>query len=171
MNAKRSSESLKWIDHAFAYATPEEPTPTHPVTSVGDTNFESWYSETPQLSDSYNMKQNIRVAYWAGYEEAAALHEAIAAVPEPTFRCLETAYDGKLPAEPNPLATQIGGDHYRLCKIQPVEFIEANGLGFLEGNVIKYVTRHATKTGKADLEKAKHYIDLLINFRYPEGAK
>ncbi len=64
------------------------------------------------------------------------------------------------------LDIQVGGDHYRALKIQPVEFIEANGLGFLEGNVIKYLSRHANKNGKDDLLKARHYIDLLIKFRY-----
>lgn len=71
----------------------------------------------------------------------------------------------------NPLNTQVGGSHYKDCAIQPVQFIEANGLGFCEGNVIKYVTRHAAKNGKADLEKARHYIDMLIELRYPEGEE
>lgn len=64
------------------------------------------------------------------------------------------------------LDVQIGGDHYKSFKIQPIEFIEANNLGFHEGNIIKYITRYATKNGKDDLEKAKHYIDLLIEFKY-----
>lgn len=60
------------------------------------------------------------------------------------------------------LDTQIEGDHYKQFKIQPVEYIHANGLGFCEGNVIKYVTRYKSKGGVKDLEKAKHFIDLLI---------
>lgn len=64
------------------------------------------------------------------------------------------------------LDEQVDGDHYKNCPIQPVQFIEANSLGFLEGNVIKYVTRHAKKGGAADLRKARHYIDLLIQLRY-----
>jgi hypothetical protein len=62
----------------------------------------------------------------------------------------------------NPLAVQIAGDHYKDLPIQPVEFIHANGIGFFEGNVIKYVSRWRAKGGLKDLEKAKHYIDLLI---------
>jgi hypothetical protein len=46
--------------------------------------------------------------------------------------------------------------------IQPVEYIHANAMGYLEGNVVKYVSRWRKKGGVADLEKAKHYIDLLI---------
>lgn len=69
---------------------------------------------------------------------------------------------------PTPITTvsaldvQVGGGHYKNLAIQPVEFIHANGIGFMEGNVIKYVTRWKAKNGIADLEKAKHYLELLI---------
>ena len=55
-----------------------------------------------------------------------------------------------------------GGSHYTDCKIQPIEYIWANNLGFSEGNIIKYVTRWRSKGGIKDLEKAKHHIALLI---------
>lgn len=66
------------------------------------------------------------------------------------------------------LHTQVGGDHYRTCAIQPVEFIEANGLRFLEGCVVKRVTRHDKPTGKGrqDIEKAIHELQLLLQLRY-----
>ncbi len=57
---------------------------------------------------------------------------------------------------------QIGGDHYKNKKIQPIEFIQANKLNFCEGSVIKYVTRYKEKGGVEDLKKAKHYIEILI---------
>jgi len=60
------------------------------------------------------------------------------------------------------LDLQVGGTHYKDMKIQPIEFIQANGIGFCAGNVIKYVCRYNSKGGKADLEKARHYIDLLM---------
>lgn len=62
----------------------------------------------------------------------------------------------------NALDVQVDGTHYKQMKIQPVQFIHANGIPYLEGNVIKYVSRWRSKGGLADLEKAKHYIDLLI---------
>ncbi|MEY3768550.1 MAG: hypothetical protein RLZZ11_1620 [Cyanobacteriota bacterium] len=62
----------------------------------------------------------------------------------------------------NALNTQVGGDHYKKLKIQPVEYIYANNIGYMEGNVIKYVTRWRDKNGVADLLKARHYIDLLL---------
>tara|TARA_R110000803_G_scaffold33627_13_gene73582 strand:+ start:2591 stop:3094 length:504 start_codon:yes stop_codon:yes gene_type:complete len=66
----------------------------------------------------------------------------------------------------SPLNTQEGGDHYKSMKIQPIEFIHANQLPFIEGCVIKYICRHHRKNGIEDLEKAKHFIDLLIDLEY-----
>lgn len=68
----------------------------------------------------------------------------------------------KMDAGKTPLATQVGGNHYKGMKIQPVEYIHANGIGYFEGSVIKYVSRWRQKGGVADLEKAKHFIDLLL---------
>jgi len=60
------------------------------------------------------------------------------------------------------LDTQIGGTHYKNFSIEPIEFIHKNGIGFCEGNAIKYLVRWREKGGKQDLLKAKHYIDLLL---------
>jgi len=60
------------------------------------------------------------------------------------------------------LNKQVGGNHYSKLAIQPVEYINKNKLSYLQGNVIKYVTRYNDKNGVEDLQKAKHYIDLLI---------
>jgi len=62
----------------------------------------------------------------------------------------------------SPLTVQVGGDHYRKMKIQPIEFILANDIGFLEGCVIKRICRYKDKNGVEDLQKAKHEIELLI---------
>ena len=61
------------------------------------------------------------------------------------------------------LNKQVDGNHYKDMPIQPVEYIHANAMGYLEGNVVKYVSRWRNKNGLADLEKAKHYIELLID--------
>jgi hypothetical protein len=60
------------------------------------------------------------------------------------------------------LDKQVDGDHYKNLPIQPIEFIHANGIPFCEANAIKYLCRWRNKNGLADLEKAKHYIELLI---------
>lgn len=65
-------------------------------------------------------------------------------------------------------STQIGGTHYKDMPIQPALFIHRNGIGFLAGNVIKYVCRYRSKNGKQDLEKAIHYLQLLIESEYPK---
>ena len=66
----------------------------------------------------------------------------------------------------DPFKKQIAGSHYRKFKIQPSKFINANELLFAEGCVIKYVMRHRLKGKKKDLEKAKHYIDMIIERDY-----
>ena len=57
---------------------------------------------------------------------------------------------------------QVGGSHYALKAIQPWDYIVTNNLGYLEGNVIKYVSRHKQKGGVEDLRKAAHYLEKLI---------
>ena len=58
--------------------------------------------------------------------------------------------------------TQIDGGHYKFRAIQPWDYIIANNIPYLEGNIIKYVTRWRDKGGKKDLEKARHYLDKLL---------
>jgi|TARA_R110001606_G_C14934194_1_gene598363 hypothetical protein len=64
------------------------------------------------------------------------------------------------------LDVQVAGAHYKDLPIQPVEYCQRNQLNYCEANVVKYVTRHKAKAGKQDLEKARHYIDLLIEMEY-----
>ena len=68
------------------------------------------------------------------------------------------------------LDTQVGGNHYKGRAIQPVQYIHANGLGFIEGSVVKYVTRWRDKGGVADLEKARHLLALLIELEAKADA-
>ena len=65
---------------------------------------------------------------------------------------------------------QVGGDHYRSLAIQPTEYCHKNRLGFCESSVVKYVTRHRAKNGRQDLEKAIHFLHLLIEMEYPDGV-
>ena len=57
---------------------------------------------------------------------------------------------------------QIGGNHYKEFKIQPIQFITKNKLSFIQGCIIKYICRFEKKNGIEDLEKIKHYCDLQI---------
>ena len=71
----------------------------------------------------------------------------------------------------DPYDTQVGGSHYKDMKIQPAEFINKNEMKFAEGNAIKYICRHVNKGGLQDLQKAKHYIDMIIERDYADEAK
>lgn len=64
------------------------------------------------------------------------------------------------------LKKQVGGSHYKDTKIQPIEFIVANDLGFCEGNAVKYILRHELKGGAQDIDKAIHYLQLLKEMKY-----
>jgi len=60
---------------------------------------------------------------------------------------------------------QVGGTHYK-SDIECWDYIIANQLGYLEGNVIKYVTRHKSKGGRADILKAIHYLEKILEVDY-----
>ena len=64
---------------------------------------------------------------------------------------------------------QVGGQHYRNKSIEPISYIMENKIGYCEGNVIKYVTRHAEKGGAEDIRKAIQYLQFILRFQYGEG--
>ncbi len=72
--------------------------------------------------------------------------------------------------EGNALATQVGGDHYKKYKIQPVEYIHANGIEFMPGCAIKYLSRYKDKGGADDVRKALHFCKLILELEYGEKA-
>lgn len=62
------------------------------------------------------------------------------------------------------IADPINPDHYRRYETQPIDSITGFvGLGFIVGNVVKYVLRYDAKDGLQDVYKAKRYIEFLIN--------
>ena len=65
---------------------------------------------------------------------------------------------------------QEGGSHYE-TPIQPIQYIHANDLGFIEGNIIKYATRHKAKNGAEDIKKIIHYCELLLELEYGESQE
>ena len=64
------------------------------------------------------------------------------------------------------LEQQVGGKHYKNMKIQPAEFINENNLPYAEGNAIKYICRHKKKGKKKDIEKAIHYLEMILERDY-----
>ena len=75
----------------------------------------------------------------------------------------------------NSLQKQVGGNHYQGFTIPPVEFIQSNGLGFIEGCIIKYLCRYRKKHSNLDqqlldLKKAQHYLEMLVEITAKEAA-
>lgn len=66
------------------------------------------------------------------------------------------------------LDIQHGGDHYKNRGIQPIEYVMANELGFCEGNIVKYASRHEDKNGAEDIRKVIHYAQFILKFKYGE---
>lgn len=66
----------------------------------------------------------------------------------------------------NPLDKQEGGGHYKGMAIQQIEYIHGNGLSYLEGNVVKYISRHRGKNREQDIRKAIHYCQLILKMEY-----
>lgn len=66
----------------------------------------------------------------------------------------------------NATSEQVGGSHYKGCKVQPAEFIHANGIPFLEGCIIKRCVRHKAKNGAEDIRKAIHELRLILQLEY-----
>lgn len=57
---------------------------------------------------------------------------------------------------------QVDGTHYQKLKIQPIQYILENKIGYCEGNIIKYVSRWRDKGGISDLRKVIQYAEFLI---------
>lgn len=68
------------------------------------------------------------------------------------------------------LSLQVGGDHYKKYRIQPVEYAMANDLNYCQANIIKYVTRYKDKGGLQDLEKALHNLKILMELEYGDPS-
>ena len=60
----------------------------------------------------------------------------------------------------------VDGDHYKSMRIQPAHFINENKLQYAEGNAIKYICRHQKKGKRKDIEKAIHYLEMIIERDY-----
>lgn len=107
---------------------------------------------------------------------AGATHCIISVMPDMTWPNNKFVLASEYSAAENlkeqtALDIQHGGQHYKGMKIQPVEFIHANNIGYMEGNAIKYLCRWQMKNGLEDLNKAKHYIELLIEMETAGESK
>jgi hypothetical protein len=86
-----------------------------------------------------------------------------------SFKVPDHVFGHRIESKPmSALQTQVAGNHYSKMKIQPMEFSMANKLDACQHTVIKYVCRYRDKNGIEDLKKAKHVIDMLIEFEEME---
>jgi len=102
------------------------------------------------------------------FEPATACDLCLKSRDDPIHTISRDPHEPGAEVEPAALKKQEGGDHYKAMKIQPIEYIHANGIGYIEGNVIKYVSRWRSKGGIEDLKKAKHYVELLMELELRE---
>lgn len=65
----------------------------------------------------------------------------------------------------NALDVQVGGDHYKNKKMQPIELITKTRCTFIQGCIWKYITRYKEKNGKEDINKCIHYAQLAIELK------
>lgn len=80
--------------------------------------------------------------------------------------------DARGPGNPtSPLGEQVGGSHYKGLKLQPAQYCHANGMGYCESAVVRYITRHRQKNGRQDIEKAIHCLHLLLELEYPQAGQ
>ena len=106
---------------------------------------------------NWSLSESNFIEEWRIHSVQAAL------LREPTPQCCEEI-PCRFVDEKSPLETQIGGDHYTKLAIQPMQYSMKNKLDPLQHTIIKYVTRFRDKAGIEDLEKAKHCIDMLIEY-------
>ncbi|QZI89535.1 hypothetical protein SIPHO076v1_p0002 [Vibrio phage PS34B.1] len=120
----------------------------------------------------YRVQDKVRLQVCGNSWEVVTHALATSADPQPTAdQLVAAARFDQAASEAVATERQIGGDHYKSLKIQPIEYIDANNLPYLEGNVVKYVTRHASKNGVQDIDKAIHYLELIKQMRYAGEQK
>lgn len=127
---------------------------------------ESYYSfEADEICEHWNKSIVHREEFMKRWNERNQIDEKEShADHEVKLLAFDDVPMPSVPVSESSLETQIGGDHYTKLAIQPMQYSMKNGLDPLQHTIIKYVTRFRDKAGIEDLEKAKHCIDMLIEF-------
>jgi pyruvate/2-oxoglutarate dehydrogenase complex dihydrolipoamide acyltransferase (E2) component len=127
--------------------SPVEP-PKELLQTLAESAFEEYLAskQEPELNDLLRKHYEENKAKYASEQPAAPATLA--------------------PAVVSPLQVQVGGSHYKDCKIQPIEYIMANKLSFAEGCIVKYITRHQAKDGAQDIKKIMQYCRFILKFEY-----
>jgi hypothetical protein len=127
-----------------------------------DSNFKwYWFEKKPCIDGGYFVEYSGDCEEFE-YEPCEDWRESLTPRPDNFIEDMWPEWK----QQESPRSEQVGGNHYKDMTIQPIEYIAVNGLSFLQGSVVKYVSRYKAKGGLQDLEKAKHCIDLMIEFEY-----
>lgn len=87
-----------------------------------------------------------------------------------TYGRIDMTVDGDDGDEDEEDGHEVGGEHYKMA-IEPWDFIQANGLGFDEGNIVKYASRHKQKNGTEDIKKIISYAKHILKTQYGEDDR
>lgn len=114
--------------------------------------------------------RKVRVIYKDGRTLSGVRSDSISVAQWNIVKSWEYAesWDKAFDVGARALDTQEGGSHYKDLKIQPIEYIDANGLDYFQGNIVKYTTRHKAKNGAEDIKKAIHYCQLILELQYKQ---
>lgn len=129
-------------------------------------------TKTQQIQDLMKRKPEMSVAQIANKLKVSKVTVYAARSKMLKEQAESVPYEGVVVAEPVALADtkQVGGNHYTSLDIQPWMVIENNNMGFFDGNALKYIMRYRAKGGVKDLEKARHYIEKLIEMESGRNA-
>ena len=149
--AAQDKETLTWGRNKLMFYKQDDP----PFAGIGSTRFsgnmyDDIFIRLPELCKHWSKSTVTRDEFVKRWNER---NNAVANTTTPPAQ-----------QEVKATETQIGGNHYTKLAIQPMRYSMENGLDALQHTVIKYVTRFRDKNGVEDLEKAKHCIDMLIEF-------
>lgn len=121
-------------------------------------------SEYTHDADPHRLRKTCKIA--DDMSNATVSHAQWQAARAAYLASIQPVHDAQIVE--SALQTQQGGTHYKGLKIQPIEYIHANGLDFFQGNIVKYATRHKDKNSAEDLRKVIHYAQLAIELQYGE---
>lgn len=135
------------------------------VIKVKDSAWTEYKAELMRFDFRQGQEYSVSGVYNQG--SAISLAGSYSSYYSKYFELVENKVDTETKVKSkSALDKQVSGSHYKDFKIQPAEYCHANNIPFLEGNVIKYTSRHRAKNKKKDLEKAIHCLELLIELEY-----
>ena len=161
--AAQDKETLTWGKNKLMFYKQDDP----PFAAIGTTRFSgNMYGDLiiglPELCKNWSKSIITRDEFVKRWNER--IHSETNATTPQAQQESHTEETKPIQQEVKASNTQIGGDHYTKLAIQPMRYSMENGLDALQHTVIKYVTRFRDKNGIEDLEKARHCIDMLIEF-------